>query len=136
MSTTNPTWTEPDANPCLRDERPATNHLSPGTAFSTACHTKYSDVLLSVILIIAIGEMSRLAQSIQCRATGWTTGRSRFDPRRKRKDFSCSLCIPTGFGARPASCTVGTRGPFPGTKWRPWRDADLSPPSSAEVENE
>jgi hypothetical protein len=32
FSTTNPTWTEPGSNPCLRGERPATNSLSHGTA--------------------------------------------------------------------------------------------------------
>jgi hypothetical protein len=31
---------------------------------------------------------------------------------------------------------MGTRGPFPGGKARPGRDADHSPPSSAEVKNE
>jgi hypothetical protein len=31
---------------------------------------------------------------------------------------------------------MGTRGIFPGGKVRPGRDADHSPPSSAEVENE
>jgi hypothetical protein len=36
----------------------------------------------------------------------------------------------------PASCTMGTGGPFPGGKARPGRDADHSPPSSTEVENE
>jgi hypothetical protein len=30
------------------------------------------------------------------------------------KDFSSSLCVQTGSGARPASCTMGTGGPFPG----------------------
>jgi hypothetical protein len=30
------------------------------------------------------------------------------------KEFSCSLCVQTGSGARPASCTMGTGGPFPG----------------------
>jgi hypothetical protein len=30
---------------------------------------------------------------------------------------------------------MGTGGPFPGTKARPGRDADHSPPSNAEVEN-
>jgi hypothetical protein len=34
------------------------------------------------------------------------------------------------------SCTKGTGGPFPGGKARPGRDADHSPPSSAEVVNE
>jgi hypothetical protein len=42
----------------------------------------------------------------------------------------------TGSGAHPASCTVGTGGLFPGGKARPRRDADHSPQSSAEVENE
>jgi hypothetical protein len=47
------------------------------------------------------------------------------------KDFSSSLCVQTGSGAHPASCTMGTGG-----KARPARDADHSPPSSADVVNE
>jgi hypothetical protein len=46
-----------------------------------------------------------------CLATGWTTGRSRFDP-------------------------MGTGGPFPGAKARSGRDADHSPATNAEVVNE
>jgi hypothetical protein len=30
------------------------------------------------------------------------------------KDFSSSICAQTGSGAHPASCTMGTGGPFPG----------------------
>jgi hypothetical protein len=56
-------------------------------------------------------------------------------PAQARK-FSSNLCVQTGSGARPASCTMCTGGPFPGAKARPGRDADHSPPSSAEVENE
>jgi hypothetical protein len=52
------------------------------------------------------------------------------------KDFSSNLCVQTGSGAYPASCTMGTGGPFPGGKARPGRDSDHSPPSSAEVVNE
>jgi hypothetical protein len=52
------------------------------------------------------------------------------------KDFSSSFCVQTGSGAHPASCTMGTGGPFPGGKARPGRDADYSPPYSAEVVNE
>jgi hypothetical protein len=52
------------------------------------------------------------------------------------KDFSSSLCVQTGSGAHPASCTMGTAGPVPGGKARPGRDADHLPPSSAEVVNE
>jgi hypothetical protein len=46
-------------------------------------------------------------------------------------DFSSSPCIQTGSGAHPASHPMGTGG-----KARPRRDADHSPPSSAEVKNE
>jgi hypothetical protein len=52
------------------------------------------------------------------------------------KDFSSSLCVQTGSGAHPASCSMGTGGSVRGVKARPGRDADHSPPSSAEVENE
>jgi hypothetical protein len=52
------------------------------------------------------------------------------------KDISSILCVQTGSGAHPASCPMVPNGPFPGAKARPGRDADHSPPSSAEVENE
>jgi hypothetical protein len=32
------------------------------------------------------------------------------------KDLSSSLCVQTGSGAHPASCTMSTGGPFPGGK--------------------
>jgi hypothetical protein len=48
------------------------------------------------------------------------------------EDFSSSLCVHTDSGAHPASYTVGTGGSFPGGKARPERDADHSPPSSAD----
>jgi hypothetical protein len=50
-------------------------------------------------------------------------------------DFSSILFVQTGSGAHPASCPMGTGGPFPGGKARPGRDADHSPPTSAEVVN-
>jgi hypothetical protein len=52
------------------------------------------------------------------------------------EDFSSILCVQTGSGAHPASCPMGTRVLSPEVKARPGRDADHSPPSSAEVENE
>jgi hypothetical protein len=52
------------------------------------------------------------------------------------QDFSSILCVQTGSGAHPDSCTVGTGGSFPGGKARPGRDADRSPPSTAEVKKE
>jgi hypothetical protein len=47
--------------------------------------------------------------------------------------FSSSLCVQTGSVARQASCTMRTGGPYPGAKARPWRDADHSTLSNAEV---
>jgi hypothetical protein len=47
------------------------------------------------------------------------------------KDFSSILCVQTGSGAHPASCSMGTGG-----KARPGCDADHSSPSSVKVMNE
>jgi hypothetical protein len=44
----------------------------------------------------------------------------------QEKDFSSNLCVQTGSGAHPASCTMGTGFPFPGGKARPGCDADHS----------
>jgi hypothetical protein len=43
--------------------------------------------------------VSRVAQSVQCLATGWTTGSSRFDPRQRRNNFSSVFCVQTASGA-------------------------------------
>jgi hypothetical protein len=59
-----------------------------------------------------------------------------FDPRQRQKDFSSILCVQTSSGAHPASCTMGTGGPFPGGKARPGRAADHSHRPSAEVKSE
>jgi hypothetical protein len=64
------------------------------------------------------------------------TGRPGFDPRQRQRIFPSNLCIQTGSGAHPASCTVGTGGSLSGGKGRPGRDADHSPPSSAEIKKE
>jgi hypothetical protein len=74
-----------------------------------------------------------VAQSVQCLTTDWTAGvRSPTET----EDFSSNLCVQTGSGAHLAYCTVGTGGSFPGGKARPGRDADHSPPSSAEVKKQ
>jgi hypothetical protein len=54
----------------------------------------------------------------------------------EEKDFSSSLYVQFGNESHPASCTMGTLGPFPRVKARSGSDSDHSPPSSAEVENE
>jgi hypothetical protein len=71
--------------------------------------------------------------SVSAMSDYWTAGvRSPTEA----EDFSSNLCVQTGSGAHPASCTMGTGGSFPGGKARPGRDADHSPPSSAEVKKE
>jgi hypothetical protein len=53
------------------------------------------------------------------------------------RNFSLLHCVQTGPGDHPASYQIGIGGggPSPGIK-RPEREADHSPPSSAEVKNE
>jgi hypothetical protein len=76
---------------------------------------------------------ARVAQSLYCQTMDWAIGVRSLT---ETEDIYSSLCVQTGSGAHPASYTVGTRGPFPGGKVRPGRDADHSPPSSTEVKNE
>jgi hypothetical protein len=64
--------------------------------------------------------------------SGWL----RFDPQQRRKDYFSSLCVKTGSGAHPDSCTMGTGGSLPRANVQLGRDTDCSPPSAAEVENE
>jgi hypothetical protein len=52
------------------------------------------------------------------------------------EDFSSSLCFQTCSGAHPASYPMGIGGSFLEGKARSGRDADHSPPSSAEVKYE
>jgi hypothetical protein len=47
-------------------------------------------------------------------------------------NFSLHYRVHNGSGAHPASYLMGTRGSFPGAKL-PRREANYSPPSSAEV---
>jgi hypothetical protein len=52
------------------------------------------------------------------------------------KGFSSIFRVKTDCGADPVSCTMGMEDPFPGGKVRPGRDADHSPPPSAEVKKQ
>jgi hypothetical protein len=62
-----------------------------------------------------------------CLTTDWTTGRPGFDPQHRKRIFHLA-CVQTCSGAHPASCPMGTGGPFPRAKPRPGRDADNAPP--------
>jgi hypothetical protein len=69
---------------------------------------------LSELQRLVVQEAAKVAQAVQCLTTDWMTGRSGFDPRQMQRIFSSSLCVHTGSEAHPASCTMGTGGPFPG----------------------
>jgi hypothetical protein len=56
-------------------------------------------------------------------------------PDRGRGFFLYPVC-PDRLWAHPASCPVGTKGPFRGGKARPGRDVDYSSPSNTKVKNE
>jgi hypothetical protein len=72
-----------------------------------------------------------IAQSVYCLTTDSRTG---VQCSAEAKDFSSSVCVQTGSGAHPESCTMGTWGPFPGVKRG--RVETLTTPSSAEVKND
>jgi hypothetical protein len=55
--------------------------------------------------------------------TDWTTGRLRFNRQQRKRIFPVASVT----RAHPASCPMGTGGPFPRAKARPQSDADHSP---------
>jgi hypothetical protein len=95
---------------------------------SSSCNEDIAKFLMQPIITVSSGSIVS-GYGLDDRAIGVRSPAG-------ENDFSCSLCVQTGSGAHPASCTMGTGAPLPGGKERPGRDADHSPPSSAEVENE
>jgi hypothetical protein len=67
------------------------------------------------VLVDNIGETGLSLYSVWLRAG--QPGDRRSIPGRGEKDFSSSLCVQTGSEAHPASCTMGTGGPFLGARW-------------------
>jgi hypothetical protein len=104
------------------------------TQFSVTILLFISYIILSVYVSIPDHVCgAAVAQAVLCLTTGWTIGvRSPTGA----EDFSSSPCVQTGSGAHAASYPMSTGGPFPAGKARPGRDADHSPPFSAEVKNE
>jgi hypothetical protein len=63
-------------------------------------------------------------------------GRSRFDPRQGQRIFLLAPASRPALGPTQPPIQWVPGGPFPGGKAWPGRDADHSPPSTAEVKNE
>jgi hypothetical protein len=96
-------------------------------------HFMFRSVSYRYEMHMLILDVNRVARSVQCLTTDWTAG---VQSPTEAEDFSSTLCSQTGSGAHPAFYTMGTGGSFSEDKARPGRDADHSPPSSAEVKKE
>jgi hypothetical protein len=86
-------------------------------------------MLITICITDVIVQVTRIAQSVQQRTTGWTA-EARFPA--GTGDSSLLHSIQTGSGAFPSSYPTGTGSCLPRVK-RPSREADHSPPSNSEV---
>jgi hypothetical protein len=86
-----------------------------------------SCVVHQILLDIFCLEPGQLSQYSVCLRTGRPGDRVL---------IPCRGSVQTGSGAHPASCPMGTGGPFLGGKAQLGHDTDHLPPSSAEVMNE
>jgi hypothetical protein len=98
----------------------------------------YVFLLLESVSYLKVGYSHDILScfGFSCSSSGSIVSDYGLDDRGSIPDRGRGFFFQTGSGAHPNSCTMGTGGPFPGGKARPGRDADHSPPSSAEVKNE
>jgi hypothetical protein len=78
-----------------------------------------------------VSPMSQVSQSVQCLTMDWAAG---VRTPTEVEDFSSNLCLALGPTQPPIQWVAGSS--FPRDKARPERDADHSPPSSADVKEE
>jgi hypothetical protein len=69
-----------------------------------------SDKMAFYSVLLTLPELA-VTGTVWCLTTDWTTG---IRSPAEANDLSSSLCVQTGSEAHPASCPVGTGGPFPG----------------------
>jgi hypothetical protein len=69
----------------------------------------------SISLTIAIYNVNRVAQSVVS-VYGLDDRAIEVRSLAEAKDFFSNLCVQTGSEAHPASCAMGTGGPFPGAE--------------------
>jgi hypothetical protein len=88
--------------------------------------TLFLEMFFSSVLFNVFQTFSRSRGSSGCIVSDYGLDDGVQSPR-EEEDFSSSLCIQTGSGAHPASCPMGTGGPFSRSKAWLGRDADYSP---------
>jgi hypothetical protein len=54
LSTANPTWIDPGANPGLRGERPASNRLSHGTALDDVVNVIIMIIVVMIMVVVMV----------------------------------------------------------------------------------
>jgi hypothetical protein len=59
------------------------------------------------ILLPTFESTNKISQNVVWRLCHWKPSKTRFDPRQRREDFSCGLCVQTCCGAHPAPFPVG-----------------------------
>jgi hypothetical protein len=109
-------WNSPPLVPALSQINPVHSHnrsFQRTLPSPRPCATFRNYGLPGFLLRFAGCPVSRVAQSVYWLATDWATGI--LSPA-EAEDFSSTLCVQTGPGAHPASCTLGTGGSFPGAK--------------------
>jgi hypothetical protein len=87
--------------------------LSETTEFSIALASLQHKMNLTKLCEVVMRLGAGVAQTVQCLATDWTI---EVRSPAEAKDFSSNLYVQTGSEAHPASCTMGTGGPFAGVK--------------------
>jgi hypothetical protein len=95
----------------------------------TACKHCQGLVHNELMLITIMKMTNRSRGSSVCIVSGYELGDRAMEVRSpaEARHISSNLCVQTGSGAYPASCPMGTVGPFLGGKELPGRDADHSP---------
>jgi hypothetical protein len=98
-------------------------HCVTGTDEVNCKKRKFFETYLSFTFTCICNCNSPNAQNVSLGSSGSIVSDYRLDDRAigvrfpaGAKAFSSNLCVQTGSGAHPASCTMGTGGPFPGGK--------------------
>jgi hypothetical protein len=102
-----------------REQQPS-NHGDAGSSsvrgVGTACYTEADQLLTSFFTAVYKIAGSRVSSGSIVSDYGLDDRAIGVRSPAGAKDFSSILCVQTGSGAHPASCTMGTGGPFPGGK--------------------